>query len=62
MKRIRYFAVLFVLSLSVLTGISSCVVNKDNARQASHYRNSRVYDWNFKQAGYASVHARPAIN
>ena len=60
MKRIRYFVML--LTLIFLTGISSCAVNKDIARQASYYRNSRVYDWNFKQAGYASVHARPAIN
>ena len=62
MKSIRYFAVLLVLSLSILTGISSCAVNKDSARQASYYHNNRVYDWTFKQAGYASVHARPAIN
>ena len=60
MKRIGYLAVLLVSVL--LTGLNSCVVNRDSIRQASHYRNNRNYDWNFKQAGYASVHSRPAIN
>jgi len=58
LKRIGYFAALLVL----ISGLSSCVVNKDKASQASHYRENGIYEWNFKQAGYASVHSRPPIN
>ena len=60
MKRIGYFAVLLVLVL--LTSLSSCVVNKDRTRQASHYPKSGSNDWNLKQGGYAAVHSRPPIN
>lgn len=60
MKRIQYFAAFSVLVL--LASLSSCVVNKDSASQASHYRHNHIYGWSFKQAGYASVHTRPAIN
>jgi|GEM_PF-5500409 len=59
-KRIGYFAALLVLVL--LAGLSSCAVNKSSTRQAFHYRNNGINDWNFKLAGYASVHTRPPIN
>ena len=58
MKTIRYFALLLIATAS----FSSCAVNNDAARKSAHYYHNGTDAWNFKQAGYASVHSRPPIN